>query len=276
MRDLRDRETGVIFWAGRDDLATVQSFGVRCGQLGVPGGMALDAAAAARWRTALEESAFTVVTVVAAYLGEDYADIPTVQRTVGFIPPGFRAQREQRTYAVSDFAASLGVKSVACHIGFVPEDASEPDYIAVRGMVRRICDYASRHGQTFALETGQEPAHVLLNFLKDVARPNLGINFDPANMILYGSGDPIEALGLLGPHVLSVHCKDGDAPAKDAPGSLGSERPLGEGSVGIPRFVGKLKEIAFRGPLNIERETENQEERYRDIRAAVKLLDSLT
>jgi sugar phosphate isomerase/epimerase len=126
------------------------------------------------------------------------------------------------------------------------------------------------------LETGQEPAHVLLNFLKDVGRPNLGINFDPANMILYGSGDPVEALDLLGPYVLSVHCKDGDWPAKDAPGSLGAERPLGEGSVGIPRFLEKLKAIGFRGPVNIEREVENREERYRDIRAAVKLLDSLS
>jgi L-ribulose-5-phosphate 3-epimerase len=276
MLGLRDRETGVIFWADRDDLADVKSFGVRCGQLGVPGSMELNAAVAGQWRTALEDAGFEVVTVVAAYLGENYADIPTVQRTVGFIPPEFREERERRTHAVSDFAAALGVKSIACHIGFVPDDSGEPDYIAVRDMVRRICDHAARHGQTFALETGQEPAHVLLAFLKDVDRPNLGINFDPANMILYGTGDPVEALDVLGPHVLSVHCKDGDWPAKNAPGSLGVERPLGNGSVGIPRFLEKLKAIGFRGPLNIEREAENQEERYRDLRAAVKLLDSLS
>jgi L-ribulose-5-phosphate 3-epimerase len=276
MPDLRDRETGVIFWADRDSLATVKSFGVRCGQLGVPGGMELNAAVAAQWRAALEEAGFKVVTVVAAYLGEDYADIATVQRTVGFIPPAFREERERRTYAVSDFAAALGVNGIACHIGFVPDDHGAPDYIAVRDIVRRICARAARHGQTFALETGQEPAHVLLNFLKDVGEPNLGINFDPANMILYGTGDPVEALDILGPHVLSVHCKDGDWPAKDAPGSLGMECPLGIGSVGIPRFLDKLKAIGFRGPLNIEREAENQEERYRDLRAAVKLLDSLS
>ena len=276
MRDLRDRETGVIFWADRDDLTTVKSFGVQCGQLGVPGGMELNAAVAAQWRAALEEANFTIVTVVAAYVGEDYADIPTVQRTVGFIPPEFREKREQRTYAVTDFAAALGVKSIACHIGFVPEDPRDPDYIAVRDMVRRICDHAARYRQTFALETGQEPAHDLLTFLKDVDRPNLGINFDPANMILYGTGDPVEALDILGPHVLSVHCKDGDWPAKESPGSLGVERPLGDGSVGIPRVIEKLKAIGFRGPLNVEREAENQEERYRDIRAAVKLLNSLS
>ncbi len=275
MPDLRDRETGVVFWADRDDLAAVKSFGVRCGQLGVPGDMELNDAVAARWRAALEDAGFTVGTVVAAYAGEDYADIPTVQRTVGFIPAQFREERERRTYAVSDFAAALGVPGIACHIGFVPEDSAAADYIAVRDMVRRVCEYAARRRQTFALETGQEPAHVLLSFLKDVNRPNLGINFDPANMILYGTGDPVEALDVLGPHVLSVHCKDGDWPAKGVSGALGVERPLGAGSVDIPRFLGKLKAIGFRGPLNIERETESQAERYRDIRDAVALLNSL-
>jgi sugar phosphate isomerase/epimerase len=237
--------------------------------------MELNDTVAAQWRAALEEAEFTIVTVVAAYVGEDYTDLPTVQRTVGFIPREYRQERERRTYAVSDFAAALGVKSIACHIGFVPEDHNHPDYVAVRDMVRRICDHAAAHGQTFALETGQEPALVLLQFLKDADRPNLGINFDPANMILYGTGDPVAALDVLGPHVLSVHCKDGDWPPADPPGSLGTERPLGEGSVGLPRFLDKLKSIGFRGPLNIEREAQDQQERYRDIQAAVKLLNSL-
>jgi len=214
--------------------------------------------------------------VFAAYNGENYADIPTVERTVGFIPGETRAEREQRTKDVSDFAAVLGVRSIACHIGFVPEDKNDPDYIAVRDLVRRICDHAAHHLQTFALETGQEPAETLLRFFRDVDRPNLRINFDPANMILYGTGDPIEALRVLGAHVVSVHCKDGDWPPKDKPGALGSERPLGQGSVGIPRFVETLREVGFRGPLNIEREAENQQERIQDIGNAVGLLRSLT
>jgi len=194
---------------------------------------------------------------------------------VGFIPASTRAERERRTYEISDFAAALGVGSIACHIGFVPEDKTHPDYVAVRDLVRRICDYAAKHNQSFALETGQEPAHVLLEFLKDVGRPNLGINFDPANMILYGTGDPIEALEVLAPHVLSVHCKDGDWPPKDKPGALGTEQPLGKGSVGIERFVAKLKQIGFRGPLNIEREVEDPDQRRRDILEAVELLRKL-
>ena len=276
MHSLKEREVGVMFWADRDRLAEIKSLGVRCGQLGIPGGLDLTDSVAADWRAALEQEQFILVTVFAAYNGESYADIPTVQRTVGFIPRESREEREKRTYGVSDFAAALGVRSIACHIGFVPEDTGDPDYLAVRDLVRRVCDHAAGHGQTFALETGQEAAEVLLNFLEDVNRPNVGINFDPANMILYGTGDPIEALEVLRAHILSVHCKDGDWPPRDTPGALGNERPLGRGAVGIPRFVEKLKAIGFRGPLNIEREAENQDERIRDIRTAVGLLKSLT
>jgi len=276
MQSVKPLEIGVMFWAERDHLAEIKSLGVRCGQLGIPGGMELNDVVAQDWKSAVEQEGFSIVTVFAAYNGENYADIPTVERTVGFIPPETRVEREARTIAVSDFAAVLGVGSIACHIGFVPEDKSDPNYIAVREMVRRVCDHAAHHLQTFALETGQEPAHTLLEFFKDVDRPNLRINFDPANMILYGTGDPIEALTTLAPHVVSVHCKDGDWPPKDTPGALGAERPLGKGSVGIPKFVATLKQLGFRGSLNIEREAEDQEERIRDIRDAVGLLNGLT
>ncbi len=277
MQSLRDLEIGVMFWGGRDPVETIReqkALGVRCGQIGVPGNMNLDGAAVS-WKAGLEAEEFTLVTVFCAYNGEDYADIPTAQRTVGFIPPATRAEREARTLECSDFAAALGVKSVACHIGFVPEDEEHPDYIAVREMVRRICDHAARHGQNFALETGQEPARTLLHFFKDTGRANLRINFDPANMILYGTGDPIEALGVLAEHVVSVHAKDGDWPPKDVPGALGTERPLGQGSVGMERFVAKLKEIGYRCPMNIEREVPDHQERLRDIAMGVRLLERI-
>lgn len=276
MPNLEPLEPGVMFWAGRDELAEVKALGVRCGQLGIPGDLELTDAIVEDWKQALDREAFALVTVFAAYIGESYADKPAVERTVGFIPPATREERERRTYAVSDFAAQLGVWSIACHIGFVPQDPANADYLAVLEMVRRVCDYAARHHQVFALETGQEPADVLLRFIRDVGRPNLRINFDPANMILYGTGDPIEAWETLGPWVISVHAKDGDWPTgwpdKAAPDTLGVERPLGQGSVGIERFVRAVAASGFRGPLNVERETEDQAERLRDIREAVALL----
>ena len=278
MQLLKDLEIGVMFWAGGDPHETIRdlkSLGVRCGQMGIPGDMPLEGAAAS-WKQALADEGFTVATVFAAYAGESYADIPTVQRTVGFVPGATRAERERRTLAVSDFAAAVGVPGIATHIGFVPEDRASPDYIAVREMVRRVCDRAAGHGQTFALETGQEPALVLLEFLQGAERDNLCINFDPANMILYGTGDPIAALDILAGHVVTVHCKDGDWPPQDSPGALGAEKPLGEGSVGMGRFITKLKEIGYKGPLTIEREAPDPAERRRDMLKGVELLRKLT
>jgi sugar phosphate isomerase/epimerase len=268
-------EIGVMFWAGRDNLAELRALGVQSGQLGVGGDAPLTPASAREWRDAIAEAKFSIATVVCAYTGEDYADIPTVQRTVGFIPPATRAEREKRTTDASDFAAALGVKSIACHIGFVPENHADPDYIAVRDMVRRICAHAAKHGQTFALETGQEPADILLHFLEDAACPNLKINFDPANMILYGSGDPIAAFEKLASYVVSVHAKDGDWPPKDKPGALGTERPLGQGAVGMQRFVEALKKAKYQGTVNVEREIEDQKQRLADIGMGVRLLKSL-
>lgn len=268
-------EPGVMFWAERDSLEMVRSLGVRFGQLGIPGNMPLTAAAAAHWKTSLHAAGFTLVTVFAAYEGEDYADIPAVARSVGFVPPETRAARVARTLAVSDFAAQLGVGSIACHIGFVPEDPHHPNYLAVRDMVRRVCEHAARHTQNFALETGQEPADVLLSFIRDVDRPNLRINFDPANLILYGTGEPIGALKTLAPFVVSVHCKDGDWPPPGVDGALGMERPLGEGSVGISRFVETLRQVGFTGPLNVERETPDQQARLRDLAEGVRLVRAL-
>jgi L-ribulose-5-phosphate 3-epimerase len=275
---LRELEIGVMFWAGGDPAKTVRelkSLGVRCGQMGVPGDMRLDGAAAG-WKRALTDEGFSVVTVFAAYAGESYADIPTVQRTVGFVPRGPRCERELRTLAVSDFAAELGAPGIATHIGFVPEDRLSEDYLAVREAVRHVCDYAAGRGQTFALETGQEAADALLDFLLMANRDNLRVNFDPANMILYGTGDPIAALGTLSQHVITVHCKDGDWPPKDRPGALGEERPLGQGSVGMERLIAKLREIRYRGPLIIEREAHDPEQRLRDLRTAIGLLQRLT
>lgn len=277
MQTLNDRELGVIFWAGPDPAATLAPYvdlGLRCGQLGVPGDYPLQGAAA-KWKPALEAAEFRLFTIVGAYTGEDYADIPTVERTVGFIPEATRAARVERTLRLSDLAAELGIPGIGCHVGFVPEDRTAAAYVAVREDVRRICDYAAERGQTFALETGQEPARVLLEFIHDVNRPNLRINFDPANMILYGTGDPIEALGILAPQVVTVHCKDGDWPPQGVAGALGTERPLGEGSVGIERFVGKLKEIGYKNPLIIEREASDPVKRMVDIRSAIGLLARL-
>ncbi|MBV8553584.1 MAG: sugar phosphate isomerase/epimerase [Acidobacteriaceae bacterium] len=278
MLGLEELEIGLMFWAGpnaRKTLQHVKQFGLRAGQLGFPGELPLEGAAE-KWDQALTAEQFIVVTAVCSYVGEDYSDIPSVQRTVGLVPSDTRAERVARTMAVSDVARELGLDSVACHIGFVTHDFGSASYEEVRDVAREICDYCANNGQSFTLETGQEPAKVLLRFIEDVNRPNLKINFDPANMILYGTGDPLEAFDVLGKHVISVHCKDGDWPSLDQPLALGIERPLGQGSVDFPAFIKKLKESGYRGILSIEREASDEAQRDGDIRQAITLLKKLT
>jgi L-ribulose-5-phosphate 3-epimerase len=278
MLGLDDLEIGLMFWAGQDARKTLQQvkqFGLRAGQLGFSGELPLKSAAE-RWDEALTAEHFTAVTAVCSYIGEDYTDIPAVATTVGLVPAATRAERIARTKAVSDVARALAIDSVACHIGFVPHEPGDPVYEQVRDVARELCDYCGVNGQSLTLETGQEPAKVLLRFIADVDRPNLKINFDPANMILYGTGDPIEALDVLAKRVISVHCKDGDWPPMDRPDVLGEEKPLGEGSVDVPGFISKLKEIGYKGVLAIERENVDEPRRSADIRQAISLLRELT
>jgi sugar phosphate isomerase/epimerase len=276
-----------MFWGEKTPqktIAAVRALGMRCGHLGFAGHVTLDNIAR-DWRSAAEDQDFAVFAIFAAFEGESYADMPTVQRTVGFIPPATRTTRTERSKRVIDTAAAMGVGIFACHIGFVPEDETSPDFLAVRDIVAELCDHAAQYGITFALETGQETAHAMMHFIDKVNRPNLRINFDPANMILYGTAEPIGALEAMAPRVVSVHCKDGNWPEKNKPGTLGTEMPLGEGAVGMDRFVAKLKAIGYRGPLVIEREVsldQDMDDRHKeglshheDIRNAVRLLEGL-
>jgi len=215
---------------------------------------------------------FTVTSVAAVYAGESYADIEIVRRTVGLLPRETRRSRVEDTKRTADFAHALGARHVSSHIGYIPEDTSDPDYAGLVAAVQEICVHLRRNEQGFNLETGQETAELLRQFIAEVKRPNLGVNFDPANMIMYGTGDPIEALDLLAPWVRGVHCKDGVWPA--APGQLGEERRLGEGEVGIERFIAKLTEIGYDGPLTIEREVPG-EQQIMDFIAGKELLDGI-
>jgi L-ribulose-5-phosphate 3-epimerase len=265
-------QLGLVFWAEKDPathLKELKDFGLSAGQLGVP--PSLDVATALpAWNSALSSGDVYFSSAVCAYEGEDYADLERVHQTVGFTAPGYAAARIARTREVSNFAAGLGLKALSCHIGFIPEDRSNPIYDDLLGIARELCDACAANGQDFVLETGQESAKTLLQFLADVERPNLKVNFDPANMILYGSGDPIEALGMLKEHVLSVHCKDGVSPA--GPGQLGKEVALGDGEVDFPGFLKALKQMNYTGLLTIEREEPDAAQRAADIRTGIERL----
>ncbi len=192
--------------------------------------------------------------------------------TLGIVPPALRTARIKELKQGMDFAHRLGVRQVATHLGFVPESMKDPLYAPLVEAVRELADYAKERGELFLFETGQETPVTLLRLIEDSERDNLGLNLDPANLILYGKANPSDALTVFGRYVRDVHGKDGCYPTNGR--QLGKEMPLGEGMVNFPAFVGKLKEVGYDGTIIIEREiTGPQQEK--DIRAAKKLLEEL-
>lgn len=222
------------------------------------------------------DGGITITCVFCGFEGESYADIPTTAKTVGLVPEATRAERVEDARATAKFARDLGCETLGMHIGFVPLDRLGDSYKNLITTTQTFLDELADYGQKLHLETGQETADHLLDFLGDVNRPNLYVNFDPANMILYGTGDPIEALKKVGPHVRSVHCKDAVwAPGEQRGKSWGREVALGEGDVDVRRYLQTLKEIGYKGPLTIERETpEDREGQKADIQKAVDILIS--
>jgi sugar phosphate isomerase/epimerase len=200
---------------------------------------------------AARKSGVKIASMFVGFDGQSYADMASIRRTVGLVIPELREQRVQVALACSELARELGVPSLSGHLGFLP--TNEDEYRAVVGAMRRILDRCLANQQTFYLETGQESAAELLRFMAAVDRRNLGVNFDPANFILYGSDDPDRAFDLLTTHIRGVHCKDALAAADS--GQLGTEVPLGQGQVNLGRMLRRLKEIDYRGPLVIERES---------------------
>lgn len=256
-------------------LEVARELGVPTIQLHAPARASRTPEKAQAFLARLRDYGITLTAVFGGFEGESYADIPTVSRTVGLVPSATRAARTAEMKEIADFARLLGCRVVALHLGFVPHDARDPLYQDVLQVTRDLCDHCRKNGQALHLETGQEPADALLQFIGDVQRDNLFINFDPANMILYGSGEPIAALRQLGKYVRSVHCKDGTW-AKNPGQEWGREVPLGEGDVGIENYLRTLLEIGYDGPLTIEREIPQEPQRQKaEIGHAVRLLSEL-
>ncbi len=230
---------------------------------------------AERFLAKLDKLGIRITVVFGGFEGESYADIPTVARTVGLVPPATRAARLAEMKEISDFARLLGVEAVGLHVGFVPHDPADPLHREVVAVTRELCDHCKANGQNLHLETGQEAADTLLAFLTEVGRDNLFVNFDPANMILYGCGEPIAALRKVGKFVRSVHCKDAKWAA--SPGKeWGAEVPLGEGDVGMEKFLRTLADLGYAGPLTIEREIPQEPARQKEeIGRGIRLLNSL-
>ncbi len=212
---------------------------------------------------------FSMSGAMLGFPGEDYTTPQTIQHSGGFGNPATRAERLERLTWALDRTRALGLSDLMLHAGFLPEP-NDPDRKAFLDTLGRASALAAANGVTLAFETGQETADLLRLTLDELKCPNLKVNFDPANMLLYDKGDPLKAVEILGPDIRSVHVKDAYRPKE--PGVWGEEVPLGQGQVNIRDFVQTLKKVGYRGPLCIEREVGNQEERLRDVAHGVRYL----
>lgn len=201
--------------------------------------------------------------------GEDYTSIASIRRTGGFAPDAEWGGRRHWIELCLRVACELGIRMISSHIGFVPRN-TERGYSAMVGRVRDVADLFAERQCDLLMETGQEPASELLHFIGDVGRPNIAVNFDPANMILYGAGDPLEAIRMLGQHIRHVHIKDA-IPSEHPAVEWGREVPFGAGQAQANRLVESLSVLEYKNALAIERE--GGDNRTEDVRSAIRCLE---
>lgn len=221
--------------------------------------------------TLFAEAGITIVSGMFGTVGEDYTTPETIKRTGGVVPDATWEQNWRNIQDVVGIAARLGLKVVTFHAGFLPHEESDPDFQKLLERIARIAGLFGERGIALGFETGQETAETLRSFLEQLGCPNVGVNFDPANMILYEKGDPIAALRVLAPFLRSCHLKD--AIATKVPGTWGNEVVVGTGQVDWRAFFRTLEDVKFTGDLAIEREAGTT--RVADIKRAREYVEAL-
>ena len=198
------------------------------------------------------------------------------QLTLGLVTADYRVERLKMLMEGSDFAKKIHVTDFATHVGYMPENPYDPKYEEVLVACKAIVEKCKENGQNFLFETGQETPVTLKRAIQDIEKAlgkgNVGINLDPANLIMYGKANPVDALEVFGEYVRGIHGKDGMYPTDGH--YLGAEVPLGQGKVNYPAFIAKLKEIGYEGDITIEREISGEEQK-KDIIMAKEILDKL-
>ena len=232
----------------------------------------LEPGLAGRLRQALDKYRIEATSLVVGGPGKEVWDFYQGPLTIGLVPRETRDARVAHIKKASDFAKQCGIPAVQTHCGFIPENPNDLVYKETVTAIREVASYCKRNGQNFRYETGQETPIALVRAIQDVGMDNQGVNFDLANLILYGKANPVDAIELLGPYVQGIHAKDGLWPTN--PKELGKEVPIGEGKVDFPRIIGRLKELNYRGAVTIEREISGPQQ-VEDVRASKRYLEKL-
>ena len=220
---------------------------------------------------AIKNTSVEVSALWAGYTGPVMWNFTEGPDTIGLVPAAYRFKRLEELMSASDFAEAIGVKNIVTHVGFIPENPSDPDFNGTVAALKHLCGYMKKTEQFFLFETGQETPITLLRTIEKVGTGNLGINLDTANPILYGKANPLDALDVFGKYVMNTHIKDGFYPTGGM--YLGHESRAGDGKANIPAIVKKLiTEYGYQGPFTIEREIDGDQQ-IADIVHAKKLLE---
>jgi sugar phosphate isomerase/epimerase len=270
MRKCKDWPVSACSWSLRSDIDRVIEVlrGLDIGYVHLAARPALEANGKA-YLGAVRKSRLKISALMIDFPSEDYTTLESIRATGGIIPDGPWETNRKLALGAIDLAGKLGVKLLSLHAGFLEHTAKGYDR-KLLNRVNLLADAAKKKGVKLLMETGQEAAAELRHFMETVKHPALAINFDPANMILYDKGNPIEAVRILGKWIRHVHAKDAVKTA--TPGTWGTEVPWGEGQVNTGEFLRALKEVGYKGALAIEREA--GDDRAGDIRKAAERLSA--
>ena len=231
-----------------------------------------EAAFAAKLRKSLDRANIEATSLVVGGPGKESWDFYNGPLTIGLVPRDTRATRLAHIKAASDFALRCNISAVQTHCGFIPENPNDPVYKETVAAIRESAAYCKGNSQNFRYETGQETPVTLVRAIQDVGLDNQGVNFDLANLILYGKANPVDAIEILAPYIQGIHAKDGLWPTN--PKDLGAEVRIGSGKVDFPRIIRRLKEIRYQGAITIEREISGPRQ-IDDVRSAKNYLQQL-
>jgi len=266
------RRLGLILGVEPDPdaaMATLKSLGIPTCQVYLN---KFEPAFAARLRKSLDQANIEATSLVVGGPGKESWDFYDGPLTIGLIPRETRAARIAHIKAASDFAVRCDIPAVQTHAGFIPENPNDPVYKEAIVALREVVEYCARYRQNFRYETGQETPITLVRAMRDVGLDNQGVNFDLANLILYGKANPLDAIEVLAPYIQGIHAKDGLWPTN--PKLLGEEVPIGKGKVDFPRIIQRLKDIHYQGAVTIEREISGPQQ-LQDVHAAADYLRQL-
>ena len=219
-----------------------------------------------------QETGIEITAFWCGWTGPRFWNFTEGPETLGIVPVAYRAQRVQDLLDGAAYARKLGIENVVTHMGFIPENMTDPAWPGVVAATKAIALNFKQNGQNLLFETGQETPVVLLRLIQEVDSGNLFINLDPANLIQYGKANPVDALDVIGDYVRGVHAKDGFYPTNGR--ELGEEVKVGTGKVNFPVFLKELKAHGYDGSLTIEREIEG-EQQIKDILETQKYLNDL-